>query len=158
MASGEHEGGHERHGAYRELLLMAVGAFVTVYMLMYMMVDASADVYLNLNQLYMAAMLTAPMVVLELSLMRSMFPSRRANAVIVAGAALTLIVSMALLRRQIGVSDRELLRSMIPHHSAAVLMCERARLQDAQIEELCRGIAFSQQTEIDWMKQKLDQL
>jgi uncharacterized protein (DUF305 family) len=41
---------------------------------------------------------------------------------------------------------------MIPHHSGAVLMCERARLRDAEIVELCAKIIQSQQQEIDQMK------
>jgi hypothetical protein len=151
MASDEHENPH----AYRKLLLMATGSFVAMYVLMYMMVDAFTDVYPNINQLYMAAMMTAPMVVIELLFMRAMFSNRRANVIIIAAAALTLIASITLLRRQAGVSDTEFLRSMIPHHSAAVLMCERAPLKDAEIKELCRGIISSQQGEIDWMKQKL---
>ena len=146
---------HEKTHAYRKLLFMATGSFVAMYVLMYMMVDAFSDVYPNINQLYMAAMMTAPMVIIELLLMRAMFPNRRANAIIVTAAALTLIASITLLRRQAGVTDTEFLRSMIPHHSAAVLMCERAPLKDAEIKELCREIISSQQAEIDWMKQKL---
>jgi uncharacterized protein (DUF305 family) len=149
---------HEKHHPYRKLLFMATGSFVAMYVLMYMMVDAFTNVYPNINQLYMAAMMTAPMVVIELLLMRAMFPDRRTNLIIVAAATLTLIASIALLRRQAGVSDKEFLRSMIPHHSGAVLMCERAPLKDPQIKELCRGIISSQQAEIDWMKQKLAQL
>ncbi|MEO8647972.1 MAG: hypothetical protein ABI539_02280 [Acidobacteriota bacterium] len=40
----------------------------------------------------------------------------------------------------------------------AVLMCDNTNLQDAEIKELCRGIISSQQTEIDWMKVKLNEL
>jgi uncharacterized protein (DUF305 family) len=150
---------HEKHRhSYRKLALMATGSFVAMYVLMYMMVDASSDVYPNINQLYMAAMMTAPMVVIELLLMRTMFPHRRANVAIVSAAAVTLVASIALVRRQTAVSDEEFLRSMIPHHSAAVLMCERAPLKDVEIKELCRGIVSSQQAEIDWMKHKLQRL
>jgi uncharacterized protein (DUF305 family) len=149
---------HEDQHTYRKLLFMATGSFVVMYVLMYMMVAAFTDVFPNINQLYMAAMMTAPMVVIELLLMRAMFPNRRANVIIVAGAAVALVASVALLRRQAGISDEEFLRSMIPHHSAAVLMCERAPLKDPEIKQLCRGIISSQQAEIDWMKQKLTRL
>jgi len=47
------------------------------------------------------------------------------------------------------------LRSMIPHHAGALLMCERAPLRDAGIRALCGTIMRGQQTEIDWMKAKL---
>ena len=41
---------------------------------------------------------------------------------------------------------------MIPHHSGAILMCERASLKDAEIRELCRGIIAGQAAEIEQMK------
>jgi uncharacterized protein (DUF305 family) len=153
---------HSRHGetehGYRRLGLMAAGSFAAMYVLMYAMVARFADAYPNLNQFYMAAMMTAPMVLIELLVMRSMFKNPRANLVIVAAAALVLLASFLLIRRQGAVSDREFLRSMIPHHSAAVLMCDEASLKDAEIKDLCRGIVSSQQAEIDWMKAKLDRM
>lgn len=146
-----------KHG-YLRLLLMAAASFAAMYGLMYMMVDGLSDVYANVNQLYMAAMMTAPMVVMELILMRSMYSNRRANVLIMASAALALVSCIFLIRNQIGVSDREFLRSMIPHHSAAVFMCERASPQDSEIKELCQSIVSSQEAEITWMRGKLDRL
>jgi uncharacterized protein (DUF305 family) len=50
------------------------------------------------------------------------------------------------------ISDRQFLRSMIPHHSSALMMCERAELTDAAILELCKGIVSSQSAEIAQMR------
>ena len=47
---------------------------------------------------------------------------------------------------------------MIPHHAGAILMCERANIQDAEIKEQCKTIIASQQSEIDQMKAKLSEL
>jgi len=44
---------------------------------------------------------------------------------------------------------------MIPHHGAALLMCQHAHLQDPEIIQLCKNITASQQSEIDFMKEKL---
>jgi uncharacterized protein (DUF305 family) len=41
---------------------------------------------------------------------------------------------------------------MIPHHSGAVLMCERAQVRDPEIKQLCGDIIRSQAQEIDQMK------
>jgi uncharacterized protein (DUF305 family) len=147
---------HE-HG-YRKLGLMAAGSFAAMYVLMYMMVASASDALPNINQLYMAAMMTAPMVVIELLVMRSMFKNTRANIAILATAGVVLVSSIVLIRKQGAVSDREFLRSMIPHHSAAVLMCEEASIEDQEIQNLCRGIVSSQQSEIDWMRAKLDRM
>ncbi len=148
---------HGKHG-YRKLLYMAAASFVAMYVLMYMMVDRTANVYPNLNQAYMAALMTAPMVLIELLVMRSMFTDRRANIAIIAGALAVLVGCVVLIRAQAGVRDQEFLRSMIPHHAGAILMCERSSLEDPEIRKLCEGIVSSQQSEIDWMRRKLDRL
>lgn len=44
---------------------------------------------------------------------------------------------------------------MIPHHAGAILMCGEASLSDPRIQQLCRGIIQSQQSEIDQMKRLL---
>jgi uncharacterized protein (DUF305 family) len=44
---------------------------------------------------------------------------------------------------------------MIPHHSGAILMCERAQLRDAELRELCDLIIASQQDEIAQMSAML---
>ena len=62
------------------------------------------------------------------------------------------------IREQGAVSDRQFLRSMIPHHAGAILMCEKASIRDAEIRELCRTIIASQADEIRQMKAKLEEL
>jgi uncharacterized protein (DUF305 family) len=57
-----------------------------------------------------------------------------------------------LLRQQTAISDRQFLRSMIPHHGGAILMCQEAPLRDARIVELCKSIVASQRAEIEQMK------
>lgn len=53
--------------------------------------------------------------------------------------------------RRIGVCDSQFLRSMIPHHSGAILMCEGASISEPEIQRLCQAIVTSQQEEIDLM-------
>ena len=143
---------------YRRLLAMAVLSLLSMYMLMYAMVDVIGNVYPSLNQFYMAALMTAPMVVIELALMGAMYGNRKWNAVILAASVAAGLIAFALIRQQVGISDREFLRSMIPHHAGAILMCNQADLEDAQVQELCRGIVAGQQSEIDLMKAKLAEL
>jgi uncharacterized protein (DUF305 family) len=56
------------------------------------------------------------------------------------------------MRTQAAVGDDDFLRSMIPHHSGAILMCEKASLTDAEIIELCARIVRSQAEEIAQMQ------
>lgn len=55
------------------------------------------------------------------------------------------------------VGNDQFLRSMIPHHSHAILVCEEASIIDPEIEELCDQIIASQEEEIDIMKRMLDE-
>lgn len=146
---------HMSRSHYGRLLAMVVLSFVAMYVLMYAMVDRAANVYHNLNQLYMAALMTAAMVIIELALMWRMYHDRRRNALVLTAGAAALIVSWLLIRSQTGISDTQFLRSMIPHHAGAILMCEEAPVRDADIRALCEDIVAGQQAEIDFMTQKL---
>ncbi len=139
-------------GHYVRLAVMVVLSFVAMYVLMYAMVDRLENVVSNRNQLYMAALMAAPMALLELALMGAMYPRKRLNAGIMAASALALIACWLLIRGQVLITDRQFLRSMIPHHAGAILMCQRAPIRDAEIARLCQSIIEGQQAEIDQMK------
>lgn len=137
---------------------MAVLSFVSMFVFMYMMVDKYENVYPNLNQFYMAGLMTAPMIVIEIFVMWSMYSNKKVN-LIIAGISVVLLVLFSLsIRKQTAITDKEFLKSMIPHHGGAILMCDNQTLQDAEIKELCKSITSSQQSEIDWMKKKLEEL
>jgi len=143
---------------YGRLLPMAVLSFVSMYVLMYAMVDMFANVYGNLNQFYMAGLMTAPMVVIELLLMGAMYDNRKMNAVVAAVAVVALGVCWVGIREQVAITDRQFLRSMIPHHAGAILMCQQASVRDTEIRDLCGTIVSSQTSEIAQMKAKLVEL
>lgn len=140
---------------YRRLLVMSLLSFTSMYVLMYAMVNEFANAYLNLNQFYMAGLMTSPMVLIELSLMRAMYPNRKLNLAAVAIDIVAFLGFWTLIRQQAAIADRQFLRSMIPHHAGAILMCRQSPIQDEQIKALCRSIIASQQSEIDQMKAKL---
>jgi uncharacterized protein (DUF305 family) len=145
---------HARH-PYISLSLMALLSFVVMYILMYAMVDTLGNVFANINKVYMAGLMTAPMVLIELALMRSMYPRPRVNVGIGIAAALVGVGLWMAIREQGAVRDEQFLRSMIPHHAGAILMCERAELADPENRALCAQIIRSQQEEIDQMKARL---
>jgi uncharacterized protein (DUF305 family) len=43
-------------------------------------------------------------------------------------------------------------KSMIPHHSGAILMCGKAPISDAELKTLCSEIIAGQQPESDQLK------
>jgi|GEM_PF-6672218 len=67
-----HGGGH-----YRRLLVMTILSFIAMYVLMYAMVNRITNVYPNFNQFYMAGLMTAAMIVIELLVMGGMYPNKR---------------------------------------------------------------------------------
>jgi len=144
---------NENH--YRHLIIMAIFSFIAMYILMYSMVDTIGNVYNNFNQFYMAGLMAAPMVIIELVVMRAMYPDRWLNLLIIAVSIIALLGFFLFIRQQTAISDKQFLRSMIPHHSGAILMCERASIQDPEIQELCGTIIASQQAEIDQMEAML---
>lgn len=151
--NGKHSNKH-----YVHLLIMAVLSFISMYILMYAMVDRLENVYPNFNQFYMAGLMAAPMVVIELIVMRSMYENKKLNTIIAGVSVIVAITFFMFIRQQAGVSDQQFLKSMIPHHAAAVLMCKQAPLQNTEISELCKGIVSNQQAEIDQMKVLLTKL
>jgi hypothetical protein len=153
--SATHASGDTHYG---RLLLMLVLSFISMYVLMYGMVNTFANVYMNVNQFYMAGLMAAPMGLIELALMGAMYRDRRLNMIVAVGSVVALAVFWVLLRQQVAVSDTQFLRSMIPHHAGAILMCEQAPLEDSEIKALCKNIVTGQQAEIDQMKSKLSAL
>lgn len=144
---------HTSH--YFHLFIMAALSFISMYILMYAMVDRFENVYPNLNQAYMAGLMTAPMIIIELLLMGAMYKNKTANIAIQAVSFVALITLWMFIRQQTAIGDVQFLKSMIPHHAGAILMCEKASITDAGIKELCRTIIAGQQSEINQMKAKL---
>lgn len=140
---------------YGRLLIMAILSFLAMYALMYAMVDSFANVFPNVNQFYMAGLMTAPMVILEVILMGAMYSNKKWNVWIIIASIILLIAFWLGIRQQVFVSDEQFLKSMIPHHAGAILMCEEAPLHNLEIRELCQNIIKSQKEEIDQMKRLL---
>lgn len=146
------------HGSYRNLAIEILIDFVIMYLVMFTMIATLDHFYLNLNNVYMTLMMVAPMAIVMLVAMRSMYPSLRINLLIGAGAVLIFVASFAAMRTQAGIGDKEFLRSMIPHHSGAILMCKEATIRDPEIRSLCEEIISSQQREIATMQAILQRM
>ncbi|MGQ0558026.1 MAG: DUF305 domain-containing protein [Sphingosinicella sp.] len=138
-------------------LNLLVSLFI-MYLVMFSMIDGFAGFYNNFNTFYMALTMVAPMGILMLAMMGSMYGNKRLNLAIHAGLAAIFIGAFLATRSQAAIGDVQFLRSMIPHHSGAILMCREAPIGDPEIVALCGQIRDSQQREIDQMKRILDRL
>lgn len=147
-----------KNGSYLRLLVMVVLSFISMYAFMYAMVDSPANIYSSFNQFYMAGLMTAPMVIIEIAIMSAMYMNKKTNAMIVAASVVALVGCFALIRNQTAIGDSQFLRSMIPHHAGAILMCEQLKAENPTIRELCKGIITGQQAEIQQMKTLLSEI
>ncbi len=148
--------GHSMH--YKKLLIMTILSFISMYILMYAMVDRFDNVVPNINQFYMAGLMASPMVIIELSLMGAMYMNKKLNSILIAISGIAMVIFYMSIRQQSTVSDKQFLKSMIPHHAGAILMSEKANINDPEIRELQRNIISSQESEIKLMKAKLKEL
>lgn len=156
--------GHEGHGGMnpemmrKHYVMLAVNLIlsaIVMYLAMYTMIWSFADFFNNLNMVYMALIMWAPMGILMLITMASMYAEKRLNIILYSAFALVLVLSFFAMRDQSLVGDKQFLRAMIPHHSGVILMCNRAAIHDAAIRQLCfghDGIVSSQEREIRQMK------
>lgn len=141
-----------KHKPYTALLISLIVSFIVMYAIMYAMADRWSNVYLNLSNIYMTGLMAGSMLPIMLATMPGMFKNRKSNAASWAVGAAALLVFWLLLRYEAGVGDRQFLRAMIPHHAAAIQMCQESALNDSRVRKLCEEIVASQEREIAEMK------
>lgn len=144
--------------SYLSLGVQTLVGGIIMYFVMFVMIDSLDSFYNNLNMFYMTLMMVAPMVVLMIIAMLHMFKSKAANVSLIVVAIVAFVGSFGLIRTQTTIGDTAFLRSMIPHHSGAILMCQEASLSNPEIVTLCGSIIKSQREEIDQMKAILARL
>lgn len=143
-------------GAYRKLAIAISINAILMYLITYVNIADIAHFENNLNRVYMALLMAAPMVIIMLLVMRSMFTRGKLNLGLYAGAGGAIVLLFLLIRTQGGVGNEQFLQSMIPHHSSAIVMCEESSITDAEISDLCDRIVQTQREEIAQMKAILD--
>ena len=140
---------------YTMLAVNLMLSLVIMYLAMFAMIYSWGEFIQNINFAYMALVMWAPMAMVMLWTMRSMYKNSRLNTALYAVFGVVFVLSLLGIRAQGLVGDRQFLSSMIPHHSGAVLMCQQASIHDPEIRELCfgpNGIVQSQEREIRQMK------
>ncbi|ARQ11502.1 hypothetical protein NXC12_CH03521 [Rhizobium etli] len=135
-------------------------SLIIMYFVMFSMIDGWSDFRNNLNMLYMALTMVAPMGIIMLATMGGMYGNRKLNAAIHVGLVIMFVAGFAGTRTQALIADRQFIASMVPHHSGAILMCREAALTDAELVALCANISRGQRAEIEQMnaiRTRLDQ-
>ena len=153
--------GESSHDAGRPYMMLAVNlglSLLVMYLAMFAMIWSWGEFIQNVNFFYMALVMWAPMGAIMLATMGGMYGNLKLNTALYLGFAAIFALSLVGIRQQSLVGDDQFLRSMIPHHSGAILMCEKANVTDAEIRRLCVEIVRSQTQEIAQMKRIRDRL
>lgn len=137
---------------YIQLILSLVISYFSMLGLMLTRVNVWENLYLSLNQFYMSGVMVSVMALIMMGTMWKMFSHKKLNVGIILGSIVVGMLSLYLVRTQTGVNDERFLDSMIPHHAAAILVCENADLSDERVQKLCREIIKAQEEEIRIMK------
>lgn len=159
-AHGQHgeaaSAGTAHHGsssqAYWMFALNLALSLIPMYLAMFTMIDGWTDYRNNLNMLYMALTMLAPMGMIMLATMGKMYGNKRLNVALYVGLAILFAASLLATRRQALVDNQQFVDSMIPHHSGAILMCQEAKLTDPELRKLCGEIIKAQRAEISQME------
>ena len=150
-----HAASSQNHSGTRAYWLFALNlalSLIPMYLAMFTMIDGWHDFRNNVNMLYMALTMLAPMGMIMLATMGSMYGNKPLNVALYAGLAVLFVASLFATRAQSLVDDRQFIASMIPHHSGAILMCREARLSDPELVKLCGEIVNAQRAEIRQME------
>jgi uncharacterized protein (DUF305 family) len=145
-----HDGSSAR--AYWMFGLNLALSLVPMYLAMFTMIDGASDYRNNVNMLYMALTMLAPMGMIMLATMGKMYGNRTLNLALYVGLAVLFFASLFATRRQALVDNQQFVDSMIPHHSGAILMCREAKLTDQELRTLCGEIIKAQRAEIRQME------
>ncbi|WP_299989617.1 DUF305 domain-containing protein [uncultured Pontibacter sp.] len=117
-----------------------------------------SHIHLNLSRLYMTILMVAPMALIMLGVMRSMYRDQKLNAIIAVMSIVAIVGSFIMLRNQSYVGDKAFIHSMILHHSSAILVSEEARISDPELKKLAEEIIRSKNEEIAEMEKVLQRL
>jgi len=127
-------------------------SYVVMLAVMFVRVDVFDNIYLSLNQVYMAGLMVAPMLGIMLAVMSRMYPNKTLNWVLIGVGVAVAAVFLICVRTHAGVGNTQFLRAMTSHHAGAILVCNKAAVTDERIKRLCGEIIESQEREIREMK------
>jgi cation transport ATPase len=159
--NGSQRGGHDETGQhsskmYLKFALILLISLALMWVLSMSMIRSIDHFYFNLSNFWMALLMVSGMAIVMIIGMWSMFKNRKANIAMLVGFAVLFGAVFALGRTETFVGNEQFLKSMIPHHSRALLVCEESNITDPEIITLCDSIVKSQQEEISQMKAILE--
>jgi len=157
--NSEEKNHKEMSGNYGKFFLMLGLSFVAMYITMYLNTYEIDHVYFSMTRFYMTCLGIAAMAVIMLSLMLNMYRNKKKNIAIYIGSLALFLSALGLVRAQAPIiGDLLWMKAMIPHHSIAILVSERADIKDPEVKKLAEDIIEAQAKEIAQMKKMIYRL
>lgn len=90
--------------------------------------------------------------------MQKMHSDKRRNGFVITGSISVFIAALLMVRSQTFVDDTLWMKAMVPHHSIAIMVSERATSKDPRVRQLADSIIAAQNREIGRMKTMIRRL
>ncbi|WP_339702708.1 DUF305 domain-containing protein [Algoriphagus aquimarinus] len=144
--------------SYLKFAAMMAVSFVIMYAVMFLNADLFEHVMLSTTRTYMTILMIAPMAISMMLFMWGMYENKKANYMILGTALIIFIGTLTMLRNQTMIADVQWMKAMIPHHSSAIMVSQKAHLQDPEAQKLAQDIIEAQKREIAQMQAMIERL
>lgn len=144
--------------SYMKFAAMMAVSFVIMYAVMFLNADIFEHVMLSTTRTYMSILMIAPMAISMMLFMWKMYENKKANYIILASAVIIFIGTLTMLRNQTLIADVQWMKAMIPHHSSAIMVSQKAKLEDPEAQQLAKDIIEAQEREIAQMQEMIKRL
>jgi hypothetical protein len=143
---------------YGKFAIMMATSFIIMYAVMFLNADVFDHVMLSHTRTYMTILMIAPMAFTMLLFMWGMYKDRNTNFTILGLSVIVFIATLVGLRQQTFIGDVQWMKAMIPHHSSAIMVSQKAHLKDPEALKLAEDIIEAQEREIAQMKKMIYRL
>lgn len=143
---------------YGKFALMMAVSFVLMYAIMFLNADVLDHVMLSNTRTYMTILMVAPMAISMMLFMWGMYKNKKLNYIVLGLSALIFVGTLYGLRQQVFISDVQWMKAMIPHHSSAIMVSQKAHLKDPEAIKLAEEIIEAQEREIAQMRKMIYRL
>lgn len=147
-----------KNKSYLKFAAMMAVSFVIMYAVMFLNADIFEHVMLSTTRTYMTILMIAPMAISMMLFMWGMYENKKINYMILGSALIIFIGTLTMLRNQTLIADVQWMKAMIPHHSSAIMVSQKAHLQDPEAQKLAQDIIEAQKREIAQMQAMIERL
>ncbi|TCJ12200.1 DUF305 domain-containing protein [Flaviaesturariibacter flavus] len=144
--------------SYKKFWLTMFISFIIMYTVMFLNIDNASHYHTSLTRIYMALLMVAPMAVVMMAMMGTMYPNKNTNMAIIFGGIVVFFLSLIALRTQTPIGDIQYMKAMIPHHSSAIMVSKHAKITDPEVKRLSEQIIAAQEREIAEMDAMITRL